>query len=152
MSEMTLLGAVTTALREEMERDDNVVLLGEDIGVNGGVFRATEGLHAQFGDDRVIDTPLAESGIVGTAVGMALHGLKPVPEIQFCVEPRLHQAVVVVGVAAPDPPVQLTVALEQIPTRIAKRSAQTAFIHRAIRGPPPLSRNRLAWIRFQTAS
>jgi len=83
MAEMTLLGAVTTALREEMERDQSVVLLGEDIGVNGGVFRATDGLHAQFGDDRVIDTPLAESGIVGTAVGMALHGLRPVPEIQF---------------------------------------------------------------------
>lgn len=83
MSEMTVLAAVTAALKEEMERDSNVVCLGEDIGVNGGVFRATDGLHAQFGDDRVIDTPLAESGIIGTAVGMALYGLRPVPEIQF---------------------------------------------------------------------
>jgi pyruvate dehydrogenase E1 component beta subunit len=83
MSTMTVLQAVNTALREEMERDDNVVLLGEDIGLNGGVFRATEGLQAAFGEDRVFDTPLAESGIIGAAVGMALYGLRPVPEIQF---------------------------------------------------------------------
>ncbi|MAG58536.1 MAG: alpha-ketoacid dehydrogenase subunit beta [Planctomycetes bacterium] len=83
MSTMTVLQAVTAALEEEMARDDDVVLLGEDIGINGGVFRATDGLAKRFGDDRVIDTPLAESGIVGTAVGMALYGLRPVPEIQF---------------------------------------------------------------------
>lgn len=67
----------------EMRLDDSVIMLGEDIGLNGGVFRATEGLHQEFGDWRVIDTPLAESGIVGLAMGMSLNGLKPVAEIQF---------------------------------------------------------------------
>jgi pyruvate dehydrogenase E1 component beta subunit len=66
-----------------MQRDDDVIVMGEDVGKNGGVFRATEGLYDEFGDERVIDTPLAESGIVGTAIGMAAYGLKPVPEIQF---------------------------------------------------------------------
>jgi pyruvate dehydrogenase E1 component beta subunit len=66
-----------------MQRDDDVIVMGEDVGKNGGVFRATEGLYDEFGGDRVIDTPLAESGIVGTAIGMAAYGLKPVPEIQF---------------------------------------------------------------------
>lgn len=83
MAEMTLLQAVNTALHEEMERDNDVVILGEDVGLNGGVFRATEGLFQKFGGDRVMDTPLSESGIIGAAVGMALYGLKPVPEIQF---------------------------------------------------------------------
>jgi pyruvate dehydrogenase E1 component beta subunit len=80
---ITLLQALNLALHEEMSRDPRVVCLGEDIGRNGGVFRTTEGLQARFGEDRVIDTPLAESGIIGTAVGMALYGLRPVPEIQF---------------------------------------------------------------------
>lgn len=83
MAEMTLLQAINTALHEEMDRDDNVVVLGEDVGVNGGVFRATEGLYKKFGPDRVMDTPLSESGIIGAAIGMAVYGLKPVPEIQF---------------------------------------------------------------------
>ncbi|HEY8449440.1 MAG TPA: alpha-ketoacid dehydrogenase subunit beta [Bacillota bacterium] len=84
MPRMTLVQAVNDALRTEMALDDRVVLLGEDIGVNGGVFRATEGLLELFGEDRVIDTPLAESAIIGTAFGMAVYGLRPVPEIQFC--------------------------------------------------------------------
>ena len=79
----TLVEAVREALSVEMARDDDVVVLGEDVGENGGVFRATEGLLDRFGPDRVIDTPLAEAGIVGTAVGMAAYGLRPVPEIQF---------------------------------------------------------------------
>ncbi|HEX6988242.1 MAG TPA: alpha-ketoacid dehydrogenase subunit beta [Bacillota bacterium] len=83
MARLTLVQAVTDALRTEMRRDDRVVLLGEDVGRNGGVFRATEGLIDEFGPDRVIDTPLAESGIIGTAFGMAIYGLRPVPEIQF---------------------------------------------------------------------
>jgi pyruvate dehydrogenase E1 component beta subunit len=83
MARMSLVQAVREALRLEMERDPTVVLLGEDIGRNGGVFRATEGLLERFGPERVIDTPLAESGIVGTAIGMALGGLRPVAEIQF---------------------------------------------------------------------
>lgn len=83
MATLTLLQAVNDGLRTEMRRDDRVVCLGEDIGINGGVFRATEGLQKEFGAERVIDTPLAESGIIGTAIGMALYGLKPVPEIQF---------------------------------------------------------------------
>ncbi len=80
---LTLVGAVREGLHDEMGRDDDVVVLGEDVGENGGVFRATEGLIDEYGPDRVIDTPLAESGIVGTSVGMAAYGLRPVPEIQF---------------------------------------------------------------------
>ena len=83
MAKLTMIQAVNLALRQEMERDPEVLLLGQDIGVNGGVFRATEGLHAAFGEERVIDTPLAEAGILGSAIGMALAGLKPVAEMQF---------------------------------------------------------------------
>ncbi len=83
MPEMTLFQAVNDALRIEMRRDPRVVVLGEDVGRFGGVFRATDGLQAEFGPERCIDTPLAESGIVGTAIGMALYGMRPVPEIQF---------------------------------------------------------------------
>ena len=83
MAEVNLVEAVNLALAWEMEHDASVVLLGEDIGVNGGVFRATVGLQARFGPERVLDTPLAEGGIAGVAVGMAAAGLKPVAEIQF---------------------------------------------------------------------
>ncbi len=80
---LTLVQAVRDGLYCEMDRDEDVVVMGEDVGENGGVFRATQGLIEEFGDQRVIDTPLAESGIVGTAVGMAAYGLRPVTEIQF---------------------------------------------------------------------
>src|SRR3954454_4614783 len=83
MPTLNLVQAVKDALRVEMKRDPRVVLLGEDIGKFGGVFRATAGLYEEFGPERVIDTPLAEGGIIGTAIGMAMYGLKPVPEIQF---------------------------------------------------------------------
>lgn len=83
MAEWTLLEAVTHALAYEMGVDQNVVLLGEDVGVNGGVFRATDGLLETFGSERVIDTPLAESVIVGMAIGMAAQGLRPIAELQF---------------------------------------------------------------------
>ncbi len=83
MSKITLLEAVTQALGYELAHDENVVLLGEDIGLNGGVFRATDGLQARFGANRVMDTPLAESMIAGLAIGMAAQGLKPVAEFQF---------------------------------------------------------------------
>jgi len=83
MAERTLVQAVNDALREGMRRDGDVIMLGEDIGKAGGVFRATEGLLAEFGPTRVLDTPLAENGIVGAAIGMALYGLRPVAEIQF---------------------------------------------------------------------
>jgi 2-oxoisovalerate dehydrogenase E1 component beta subunit len=83
MATMTLVQAIRDAMALEMERDPRVVLLGEDIGRNGGVFRATEGFWTRFGPERVIDTPLAEAGIVGMAIGMALNGLRPVAEIQF---------------------------------------------------------------------
>jgi pyruvate dehydrogenase E1 component beta subunit len=81
--DLTLVQAVRDGLYGEMEQDDDVIVMGEDVGKNGGVFRATQGLYDEFGEDRVIDTPLAESGIVGTAIGMAAYGLRPVPEIQF---------------------------------------------------------------------
>ncbi len=83
MTELTLVQAVNRGLQEAMRSDPDVVVLGEDVGVNGGVFRATEGLLKEFGADRVLDTPLSETGIVGSAIGMALYGLKPVAEIQF---------------------------------------------------------------------
>ena len=78
-----IVQAVTLALKQELARNKNVVVLGEDVGVNGGVFRATDGLQKEFGFNRVIDTPLAELGIVGCAIGMAVNGLRPVAEIQF---------------------------------------------------------------------
>lgn len=83
LPEQTMVESIRLALDEEMERDDRVILLGEDIGVNGGVFRATEGLLDKYGKERVIDTPLSESGVIGFATGMALYGLRPVAEIQF---------------------------------------------------------------------
>ncbi len=83
MPEVTLVDAVNMALAKALETDQDVVILGEDVGVNGGVFRATDGLQQRFGAERVIDTPLAELAISGVAVGMAAQGLKPVAEIQF---------------------------------------------------------------------
>lgn len=83
MAQMTMIQAITDALRCELKDDENVLVFGEDVGVNGGVFRATEGLQKEFGEDRVFDTPLAESGIGGLAIGLALQGFRPVPEIQF---------------------------------------------------------------------
>ncbi len=83
MAELTLVQAITLALSQEMEADPRIILLGEDVGKNGGVFRVTEGLQAKFGADRVQDTPLAESGIMGTAIGLAMAGMRPIPEIQF---------------------------------------------------------------------
>jgi pyruvate dehydrogenase E1 component beta subunit len=83
MSKLTMVQALNLALRQEMEKDDGVVVLGEDVGVDGGVFRVTDGLIDQFGDNRLVDTPLAESAIVGMSIGMAIYGLKPVCEIQF---------------------------------------------------------------------
>jgi len=83
MSKLNMVEAINLALREEMERDKRVVVLGEDVGREGGVFRVTDGLQERFGHDRIVDTPLAESGIVGTAMGMALYGLRPIAEIQF---------------------------------------------------------------------
>jgi pyruvate dehydrogenase E1 component beta subunit len=83
MAKMTMVQALNWALKQEMEKDDRVIILGEDVGVDGGVFRVTDGLINQFGDQRVLDTPLAESGIVGMSIGMAAYGLRPVCEIQF---------------------------------------------------------------------
>jgi 2-oxoisovalerate dehydrogenase E1 component beta subunit len=80
---MTLAKALTAGLRRALADDDRVLLMGEDIGPLGGVFRVTEGLQAEFGDRRVLDTPLAESGIIGTAIGLAMYGRRPVCEIQF---------------------------------------------------------------------
>jgi pyruvate dehydrogenase E1 component beta subunit len=83
MTKLNMVEAINLALREEMERDDRIVILGEDVGREGGVFRVTDGLQSKFGPDRVVDTPLAESGIVATAMGMALYGIRPIAEIQF---------------------------------------------------------------------
>ncbi len=95
MPTLNMIQAVNEALRLEMRRDPNVVVMGEDVGRFGGVFRATQGLQEEFGPERVIDTPLAEGGIIGTATGMALYGLKPVPEIQFAdfIYPAMDQIV-----------------------------------------------------------
>jgi 2-oxoisovalerate dehydrogenase E1 component beta subunit len=95
MAVKTLIEAVRDSLADEMRRDWRVIVLGEDVGVHGGVFRATDGLHAEFGADRVIDTPIAELGIVGTAIGSALNGLRPVAEVQFAdyIFPAMDQIV-----------------------------------------------------------
>jgi 2-oxoisovalerate dehydrogenase E1 component beta subunit len=93
--QMNMVGAINDALKTEMRQDERVVVLGEDVGVLGGVFRVTQGLRDEFGQDRVVDTPLAETGIVGCAIGMALNGLRPVSEIQFAdfIYPAVDQLV-----------------------------------------------------------
>ena len=83
MAQMTMIQAITNAMHTELKNDENVLIFGEDVGKNGGVFRATEGLQKEFGEDRVFDTPLAESAIGGLSIGLALEGYRPVPEIQF---------------------------------------------------------------------
>ncbi|HXG03801.1 MAG TPA: alpha-ketoacid dehydrogenase subunit beta [Candidatus Binatia bacterium] len=83
MAKLNMVKALNLALLQEMERDEDVIVLGEDVGVDGGVFRVTEDLHRKFGSKRVIDSPLAEAAIIGTGIGMALYGLRPVCEIQF---------------------------------------------------------------------
>lgn len=83
MAQMNMAKAINLALFEAMDRDDKVIVMGEDVGPDEGVFRITEGLYNKFGDKRVLDTPLAESGIMGTAIGMAIYGLRPVCEMQF---------------------------------------------------------------------
>ena len=83
MAQLTMIQAITDALAIELANDPNVLIFGEDVGKNGGVFRATQGLQEQFGEDRVFDTPLAESGIGGLAFGLALEGFRPIAEIQF---------------------------------------------------------------------
>jgi 2-oxoisovalerate dehydrogenase E1 component beta subunit len=95
MAVMTYLEAVRETLRQEMRRDPRIIIYGEDVGVRGGVFRVTEGLQAEFGEERVMDSPLAEAAIVGTAIGAALNGLRPVPEIQFAdfIFPAFNQIV-----------------------------------------------------------
>ena len=92
---MTMIQAINRALAQEMERDDRIVILGEDVGRDGGVFRTTEGLFDRFGPERVMDTPLAESGIIGASIGMTALGLRPVPEIQFLgfIYPAFNQIV-----------------------------------------------------------
>lgn len=83
MAQMTMIQAINNAMKTELKNDENVLVFGEDVGPYGGVFRATEGLQEEFGKDRVFDTPLAESGIGGLSIGLALQGFRPVPEIQF---------------------------------------------------------------------
>jgi len=83
MAQLTMIQAITEALDQEMERDQDILIFGEDVGKNGGVFRATAGLQEKYGEERVSDTPLAESGIGGLAIGLAFQGFRPVPEIQF---------------------------------------------------------------------
>jgi len=83
MPKLDLVGAINLALAQEMAADERVILLGEDVGLNGGVFRVTEGLQQRFGVERVVDTPLCESGIIGSSIGLAMAGMRPVPELQF---------------------------------------------------------------------
>ncbi|MGM0887798.1 MAG: alpha-ketoacid dehydrogenase subunit beta [Bacillota bacterium] len=95
MPVISYIDAVTMAMREEMERDSRVFVLGEDVGKKGGVFKATNGLYNQFGEDRVIDTPLAESAIAGVGIGAAMYGLRPIAEMQFAdfIMPAINQIV-----------------------------------------------------------
>ena len=91
MTKMNVVQAVNSALKNELKRDKKVIILGEDVGVNGGVFRATDNLQKEFGADRVIDTPLAELGIIGTSFGLAVNGMKPVAEIRAIVWREVEQ-------------------------------------------------------------
>lgn len=95
MPVMSYIEAVTTALKEEMQRDEKVFILGEDVGKKGGVFRATDGLYDEFGEDRVLDTPLAESAIAGVGIGAAMYGMRPVAEMQFAdfIMPAVNQII-----------------------------------------------------------
>lgn len=95
MAVISYIDAITMAMREEMERDPKVFILGEDVGKKGGVFKATGGLYDQFGEDRVIDTPLAESAIAGVGIGAAMYGMRPIAEIQFAdfIMPAINQII-----------------------------------------------------------
>ncbi|CAG9623209.1 alpha-ketoacid dehydrogenase subunit beta [Sutcliffiella rhizosphaerae] len=95
MAVISYIDAVTMAIREEMERDSKVFVLGEDVGLKGGVFKATNGLYEQFGEDKVIDTPLAESAIAGVAIGAAMYGMRPIAEMQFAdfIMPAVNQII-----------------------------------------------------------
>jgi 2-oxoisovalerate dehydrogenase E1 component beta subunit len=95
MAVRSYIDAITLAMKEEMERDENVFILGEDVGKKGGVFKATQGLYDQFGEDRVIDTPLAESAIAGVGIGAALYGMRPIAEMQFAdfIMPAVNQII-----------------------------------------------------------
>ena len=95
MAVISYIDAVTMAIREEMESDYNVFVLGEDVGKKGGVFKATNGLYEQFGEERVIDTPLAESAIAGVGIGAAMYGMRPIAEMQFAdfIMPAVNQIV-----------------------------------------------------------
>lgn len=95
MAVLSYLEAIRETLRQEMQRDERIIVYGEDVGVRGGVFRVTDGLQKEFGDERVIDSPLAEAAIIGTAIGAAINGLRPVPEIQFAdfIFPAVNQIV-----------------------------------------------------------
>jgi len=95
MAVMNYIDAITLAMKEEMERDENVFVLGEDVGKKGGVFKATQGLYDQFGEDRVVDTPLAESAIAGVGIGAAMYGLRPIAEFQFAdfIMPAVNQII-----------------------------------------------------------
>lgn len=95
MPVMTYIQAITSTLKEELERDDKMFILGEDVGKKGGVFRATDGLYDQFGEQRVIDTPLAESAIAGVGIGAAMYGMRPVAEMQFAdfIMPAVNQII-----------------------------------------------------------
>ncbi len=95
MAVISYIDAVTLAIREEMERDPRVFILGEDVGVKGGVFKATQGLYEQFGEQRVIDTPLAESAIAGVGIGAAMYGMRPIAEMQFAdfIMPAVNQII-----------------------------------------------------------
>ncbi|RSK31038.1 alpha-ketoacid dehydrogenase subunit beta [Bhargavaea beijingensis] len=95
MAVRSYIDAITLAMKEEMERDDNVFILGEDVGKKGGVFKATQGLYDQFGEERVIDTPLAESAIAGVGIGAAIYGMRPIAEMQFAdfIMPAVNQII-----------------------------------------------------------
>ncbi|MCM3316271.1 alpha-ketoacid dehydrogenase subunit beta [Rummeliibacillus stabekisii] len=95
MANLSYIDAITLAMKEEMERDDRVFILGEDVGLKGGVFKATQGLYYEFGEERVIDAPLAESAIVGVGIGAAMYGLRPIAEMQFAdfIMPAVNQII-----------------------------------------------------------
>src|SRR5690625_7246632 len=95
MTEMTYIQAITSALDEELARDENVFVLGQDVGKKGGVFKATDGLYEKYGEMRILDTPLSESAIVGVGIGAAMYGKRPIAEMQFAdfIMPAVNQII-----------------------------------------------------------
>ena len=139
MATLTVVQAVNQALKEEMERDQDVVVLGDDVGTSGGVFRATEGLAAAFGEERCLDTPLSEAAVIGTALGMAMYGMRPVATWQKQIA-KLGGVITIwdAMICGLDRKFCIGFGRNQLTSHTRRRSAQMIDTHRiARRNPEP---------------